>query len=240
VGFALALVVAGFFIFRTISLQPLLVQAKSDNSQLQTQLAQAKADSVKAQANANELTDAVSQLQSQKQQLQTDTTAAKASADKAAAQISALQAELKQAHNQTVMAKAEADKANGEVARLQARLSTPAPAPAPVVQAPPQQVAAAAAPAVVTRAKPMPINVSFRKAEVGDGNALLLQNTSDSTVTANVTFSNASATRSKVFHLTFDSGTVKELGSLGAWKLASGDRIQIDSTGFDSVVKTAP
>jgi len=86
----------------------------------------------------------------------------------------------------------------------------------------------------------MPLSVSFRKAELGDGNAVLLQNTSNSTLSVTATFSNPSATASKVFRLVLDSGAVKELGSLGAWKLSPGDRVQVESSGYDPIVKTAP
>ncbi len=240
VGFGVALVVAGFFIFRTISLQPLLVQAKSDNSQLKSQLDQAKAESVTARANANELSDTVAQLQNQQKQLQSDTAAAKANAEKASSEVSGLQAQLRQAQSEAATAKANAQRTAGELAKLQARLQQPSPvtpssAPVVVAAAPPQPVTAAA-----PRAKPMPVSVSFRKAEVGDGNAVLLQNTSETTLSLTATFSNPSASASKVYRLVLNSGAVKELGSLGAWKLSSGDRIQIESAGFDSVVKTAP
>ncbi len=241
VGFAVALIVAGYFIFRTVSMQPMLVQAKSDNSQLRTQLDEAKAESVTARANANELTESVSQLQKQHKQLQTETASAKASAEKAAGEIATLQAQLRQAQNETAMAKANAQKASSELAKLQARLqptpAAPLPAPAVATPAPP-----APAPAVTAapRSKPMPLSVSFRKAEVGDGNAVLLQNTSDTALSVTATFSNPSATASKTYRLVLNSGAVKELGSLGAWKLSSGDRVQVESSGYDPIVRTTP
>jgi hypothetical protein len=238
VGFGLALVVAGYFIFSTVSMKPMLVQAKSDNAQLKTQLDEAKAESVTARANANELSETVAQLQKQQKQLQTDTASAKASAEKAAGEIATLQAQLRQSQNDVTMAKASAQKANSELAKLQARLQpqAAAPAPAPAVATP-----AAAAPAVAAaRGKPMPLSVSFRKAEIGDGNAVLLQNTSDTTLSVTATFSNPSASASKTYRLVLDGGAVKELGSLGAWKLSSGDRIQVESSGYEPVVKTAP
>ena len=237
VGFGVALLIAGFFIFRTVSLQPLLVQAKSDNSQLKTQLDQAKADSVSARANANELSDTVTQLQAQQKQLQNQTATANANAEKADGEISGLQAQLRQAQNQAAMARAEAQKTAAELARLQARLqSTTATAPAPaVVPTVPPPVTSA-----VTHSKPMPVSVSFRKAEVGDGNSVLVQNISDTDLLVNVTFTNPSSTGSKTYHLKLAGGSAKELGSLGAWKLSPGDRVQIDSTGFDSIVRTAP
>ena len=238
-GFGVALLVAGYFIFRTVSMQPMLVQAKSDNSQLRTQLDEAKAESVTARANANELTETVSQLQKQQKQLQTETASARASADKAAGEIATLQAQLRQSQSEASVAKANAQRANSELAKLQARLqpTTAAPTPAPAVATPaPPAPAAAAAP----RGKPLPVSVSFRRAEVGDGNAVLLQNTSSATLSIAATFSNPSTTASKTYRLVLDSGATKELGSLGAWKLASGDRIAIESTGYDSIVRTAP
>jgi hypothetical protein len=37
-----------------------------------------------------------------------------------------------------------------------------------------------------------------------------------------------------------EAGVAKEMGSLGAWLLASGDKVEIESANCDSIVKTAP
>jgi hypothetical protein len=235
IGFVVVLIVAAFFIYRTFALQSQLKQAKSENGQVQQQLDKARADVGKAEANANGLSEEKAKLLSQLEQAKAEGAAAKADAAKAAGDLAKLQPQLERAKHEAADAKASAEKAAGDLAKLQAQIQAQSQSPSrPIV------IDTTPAKAPVASLRPVPVNVSFRKASVGEGKAVVLQNISGSALTVNVVFTNPTASRSKDYRLVIDAGTSKELGSLGAWLLASGDRIEIESPGYNSLVKTAP
>jgi predicted ribosome-associated RNA-binding protein Tma20 len=101
-----------------------------------------------------------------------------------------------------------------------------------------ETVAPAPAKPAASTLKQLPLNASFKKAMMLDGNALALENTSTSSLSLTVRFSNRSG--SKEFQVKLDPGAVKEMGWLGAWVLAPGDKVEIESPGYESIVKTAP
>jgi hypothetical protein len=239
-GFVILLVVAAFFIYRSITLQSQLTQLRNENTQA---LEQAKADVAKAQTDLQGLTEDKVKLLAQVDKATGESADAKASAEKASVEAARMRAQLTQARTDAIDAKASADKASAEVARLQAQLQALLQAQASA-QAQPQlkpavaETAQAKTPAAASRE--MPVLVSFRKAVVGDANSLVIQNISSNALPVTVKFSNTVSSRSKEYRLALDAGATKELGSLGAWILSSGDRVEIGSPDYNSIVKTAP
>jgi flagellar biosynthesis chaperone FliJ len=242
-AFVLVVIVAGFFIYRTVALQSQAKQAKDESEQLQVQLTQARGDFEKAQASARQLSGETAKLQSQLEQAQGEATTAKAAAEKAAAQVTGLQAVIEQARSEAATAKANALKASDEVRRLQAQLQAQTSAE-PQAQGKPAtaEPAAAAAPIkpMTANSRQLPVSVTFGKAPIGDGNEVAIKNTSSNPLTVTVKFTDPGATKSKEYRLVIDPGGSKELGSLGAWLLASGDKVEISGAGYDPILKTAP
>jgi hypothetical protein len=239
IAFVVVLLVAGFFIFRAISAQSQLKQVRNDNTLLQSQLDQGKGELGKAQATAQEASDEAARLKAQFAQAQGEAANAKANADKASSQVITLQAQLEQARRDAAAATAKAEKAAAEVAKLQAQAQAQMRAQP---QAQPKPAAADLAPVKPTaaNAKPMPLSVSFQKPVVGEGKAVVLQNTSSDTLLVNVKFTDRNSTASQVYHLALDGGGAKELGALGAWRLASGDKIEIESADYAPIVAYSP
>jgi len=217
-------------------LQTQLTQAKNDSVQLQSQLDQARGEMGKSQANVREVSDQATNLQAQLERAKVDVADAKANADKASGEVAQLRAQLEQASSEAAAAKGMAQKAAGEITMLKAQLQAqPKPAAAETAPVKPPPVGN-----LKELQKEMPVGVSFRKALVGDGNAVVLQNTSSNSLPVNVRFTDPTATRTKEYRLVLDAGATKELGSFGAWKLASGDKIEIESVNYDTITKTAP
>jgi multidrug efflux pump subunit AcrA (membrane-fusion protein) len=229
-------VVAGFFIYRTITLQSQLRQARDESVQLQAQVNEARAELGKAEANVRGLAEETAKLQPQLKQAQVDAATAKANAEKASAEVANMQAQLDQAKRGAAEARVNAEKASAEVARLQGQMqaqSQPESKPAQVESAPQKPAAA--------NSSHMPLSATFRTALIGSGQqALVIQNTSNDTLSVNVKFTNPGSGANKEYRLALDGGAVKELGSLGAWILATGDKIEIESAGYDPIVMTAP
>jgi hypothetical protein len=143
---------------------------------------------------------------------------------------------LDQARRELTDAKMNAKKVSDELARLQAQLQAQPNAPSQ-----PKPVAPEVAPAKpMASSKPLPLSVVFGKAAVGDGMAVVLKNTSAAPLKVDVRFTNPTSGTSQDFHLAIDPGASKELGSLGAWLLASGDRIDVTAAGYSPIVKIAP
>jgi hypothetical protein len=243
VGFVVAAVVAGFFIVRAQTLQSDCKQAKSESAQRQTQLEAARAELVKAQGDAKAMSDETAKLQVQLEKAKSETTGALATAEKASGEAQKLQTQLGQANKDLAETKVTAKKAMDELAKLQAQMQAQLQAQSGVTtQAQPKQTGtdAAAAKPLAVNGKPMPVSVTFRKAEVGDGMALVLQNASTAALAVSVRFTNPTSGANKDYHLAMDAGASKELGSLGAWLLASGDKIEVAAPGYNSILKTAP
>jgi hypothetical protein len=175
-------------------------------------------------------------------QAKADVASAKAGAEKASGEVAGLRTQLDQAKRQAAEAKAGADKTAAQVTQLQAQLAALARAQAQAATPEPAKPAEAGQTAPVKPAvsslKKMPLNASFKKAPMLDGNALLIQNTSTASLSLTVKFSNPSG--SKEFPVTLEPGAVKEMGWLGAWVLAAGDKVEITSPGCDTIQKTAP
>ena len=241
VGFVVAAIVAGYFIVRAQTLQSDLKQAKSESAQRQTQLEAARAELVKTQGDVKAMSEESAKLQAQVDKAKSETTDAMATAEKASGEAKKLQTQLGQAYKDLAEAKVTAKKATDELAKLQAQLQEQS---GVTTQAQSKQTgtdAAAVKPPAVS-GKPMPVSVSFRKAEVGDGMALVLQNTSTAVLAVSVKFSNPTSGANKDYHLAMDAGATKELGSLSpwTWSLASGDKIEVAAPGYNSILKTAP
>jgi len=227
----LLIAVAVFHVHHVHQLEAALNQNKDEATQLQNQLAQARNDAKTVQENADKLTQESAALKSQLADARSQYTDAKANLDKMTGQMATMQSQLNEARNAAARSKAAADRASAELARLQAATqSQPEPAPAPAVS--PNTAA--------PLAQPMPLSVSFKKPEVGDGLNLVLQNVSPASLPIRVKFTNPTTGKSKEYQISIDSGASKELGSLGAWKLASGDRISIESGDYAPILRTAP
>lgn len=212
-------------------MQSQLKQARNESIQLQSQSEQARGELGKAQASARELSDEAAKLQAQLEQAKGEVANAKADAEKASGEVAKLQAQLEQAKSEAADAKANAEKASDEVAKLQAQFQAqPKPAGAEPVRIRPP----------AANSKEMPLSVSFRKPLVGDGKAVVLQNTSSNTLSVNVKFTDPTSSTNQVYHLMLNGGAIKELGSVGAWKLAPGDKIEIESADYTPIIKTTP
>ena len=227
----LLIAVAAFHVHKVHSLEASLSQNKDETTQLQNQLAQARNDAKTVQDNADKLTQEMSALKTELTEARNLYTETKATVDKLTSQLATLQSQLNEARAAAARSKAAADKAAADLARLQASTqSQPEPAPAP----------APAATSTAPAAQPMPVNVSFQKPEVGDGLNVVLQNSSTSTLPLRVKFVNPATGKSKEYQISIESGGTKELGSLGAWKLASGDHVSIESGNFAPLLRIVP
>ncbi len=226
-GFFAVLAVASFFIACSVILQSRLKQTKNETVELRSQLEQARSEAGKAQANARGLSDERAKLQTRLEEVEGEGATAKANAEKASDEAAKLRAQLEQARSETAAAKANAQKASDELAKLRPQSKQTGAHTVPINP-------------MAANVKEMPLSVSFRKALLGDGNAVVLQNTSSQTLSVNVKFADSTASRSQEYHLVLDAGAIKELGSLGAWKLASGDKLRIESAAYDPILKTAP
>ncbi len=239
-GLVVLLIVAAFFIYRSIALQSQLTQTRDEKVQLQSRLDTVQAEVGNAEAKARESADQAAKLQSQVDQAKAEVTSAKADAEKASGDVTELQTQLVLARRQAADSKANAEKAMAKVAQLQAQAQTQAATPAPDK---PAQIAqpAQAKPAGSTAGsslKPMPLIASFKKSMMLDRTALAIQNTSTANLAVTVKFSNS--TSSKEFQVTLEPGAVQEMGWLGLWILASGDKAEIKSAGYETIVKTLP
>jgi len=228
-----AVAVTGFFIYRGGALKSELVRARGDAEKERAELqAQIKAASTKAR----EAADQTAQLQAQVDLAKAETATAKANAS---SQLNQLQLQLDQSKRQAVESQGKVQKLSTELAGLRAQLQDPAPAPAPtpVKVSTPAPAPAAVTPEPASLAR-LPLNVSFKKAPLGENNALALQNTSNNSLSLAVKFSNTS--ESKEVQLKLDPGASREIGWLGAWVLAPGDKVEIKSVGYAAIVRTAP
>jgi hypothetical protein len=232
-----AVAVTGFSIYRGGALKSELVRARGDADRERAELqSQIKTASAKIREAAEQTT----QMQAQVDVAKTEAATAKANA---ASQVNQLQLQLDQSKRQTVEANSKVQRLSTELASLRTQLQessvSPSPAPAPA----PAKVQPAPAPAAAVNPEPanlarLPLNVSFKKAPLGDSNALALQNTSNSSLALAVKFSNPS--ESKEVQVKLDPGASREIGWLGAWVLAPGDKVEIKSAGYAAIVRTAP
>ena len=96
----------------------------------------------------------------------------------------------------------------------------------------------------------MPISASFRKALLGEGYVLTLQNKSPKTLSLGITASDTGLQKSKTFRVVLDAVTPspagvgvyampmnKEIGYREGWTFVSGDSVEIVCSGFDAVKK---
>lgn len=231
----LAVGVAAFFVYRGSSLKSQLRQARNDVQQQRARL-QLRIDS--AAAKARESAGQVARLQSELDLAKTAAASASANAEQASNRVAELQTQLTQAKGHAAEAEANAKKASAEVAKLKSLLQTRVQAEAPAMQEPAQAESPAPLQPAASGLKRLPLDVSFQKAPMLDGNALALKNTSSAILSVTLRFSNRS--ESKEIPVTLDPGAVKELGWLGDWVLASGDKVEIRSAGYQAIVKRAP
>jgi hypothetical protein len=108
----------------------------------------------------------------------------------------------------------------------------------PAAQTPAQTEQPASVASEADSGKPLPISATFKKAPMLDGIALALQNTSSETLPLTVRFSNRGG--SKAYEVRLEPHTVKEVGWLGDWVLAPGDKVEVRGLGYQPIVKTAP
>jgi hypothetical protein len=238
IGMAVLAVVAAFFIYRTVAMQSQVTKARNESTQLRSQVGNLQTDLKQAQDKTKESSDLAAQLQAQANKAQADVASAKASAEKASGEAANLRTQLDQAKRQAADAKASADKVSAQLAKLQAQIQAQAQTQAqtPTEAKPPAQPAPVKP--VVSNLKPMPLSASFKKAQMLDGNALTVQNTSTASLSVAVKFSNQNS--NKVFQVTLEPGAMKEMGWLGPWVLTTGDKVEIESPGYETIIKTAP
>jgi hypothetical protein len=239
IGMAVLAVVAAFFIYRTVAMQSQVAQARTESTQLKAQVGNLQTDLKQAQDKARESSELAAQLQAQANKAQAEVTSARANAEKATGEAANLRTELDQAKRQAAEAKANADRTSAQLAKLQAQVQAQAQAEAQAkTGAQPALPTAAPVKPAASNSKPLPLNASFKKAMMLDNNALTVQNTSAATLSVAVKFSNPNS--NKVFQVTLEPGASKEMGWLGPWVLTTGDKVVIESPGYEPIVKTAP
>jgi len=87
----------------------------------------------------------------------------------------------------------------------------------------------------VAQAKPpVPVELTFRKALIGSGAVAQFKNNSGKLLSVEVKFSNPTFHTSKVFDFVLDPGKPLEIGHLEGWTMASGDTVEVSSSGFVS------
>jgi hypothetical protein len=226
---------AAFFGYRASSLKSQLMQARSD---VQKQRAALQSQIAAANAKVRESVDQLAPLQSQVDQARAEAANARANAEQLSGQITEFQTRLEQARQESDAAKVNAEKASAEVTQLKAQLKeqTSSAVSAPDQLAQPKSSTAGRSEAAGLGQLPM--NVAIKKAPIGNGNALSFQNTSAGSLSLTVKFSNQ--TGSREYYVKLEPGTAKELGWVGDWLLASGDRIELSAAGYDVIVKTVP
>jgi hypothetical protein len=223
----LAIVGSAFFAYRASSLKSQLAQVRIDaekqHNELQSQIGIAN---TKARESANQL----AALKAKADKAQVEAANSLTQSEQLSGQVGALQTQLANARNDFATAKASAQKASAELAKLKTQLQNQPSAAAPVADKVSQ--------VPVVAGKELPLKVTLKKAPLGNGNALTFQNSSTASLPMVAKFSNV--TGSREYNLTLEAGGTKELGWLGDWLLASGDKIELKSVGYQTMVKTVP
>jgi hypothetical protein len=100
------------------------------------------------------------------------------------------------------------------------------------------------------KAREMAIAVGFRKAMLGSGYVLTLQNKTPKPLALNVTVADATRQKNQQFRVVVDGGTTmgasfnaapaKEIGHREGWAFAKGDAVEVACAGYDSLHITVP
>ena len=103
---------------------------------------------------------------------------------------------------------------------------------------------------LAAKARAMAIAVGFRKALLGSGYVLNLQNKTTKPLALNVAVADATRQKTRQFRIVMDGGTAtggsfqaapaKEIGHREGWAFASGDTVEIACAGYDSIQMTVP
>lgn len=86
----------------------------------------------------------------------------------------------------------------------------------------------------------LPIEVQFRKALLGPGLVLRVQNTSDRALVALVKLKNPTTTEGKSFRLDMPARGVTEVGHKEGWVLGSGDTLEVSNAAFRTWTGSIP
>ena len=81
---------------------------------------------------------------------------------------------------------------------------------------------------------PLPVEVGYRSALIGDGLVLKVKNISSRTLTILATLSNPTLNTEKTYNLTTAPNEVSEIGHLEGWVLVSGDNIELSNSEYKS------
>lgn len=87
---------------------------------------------------------------------------------------------------------------------------------------------------------PLPVDVGYRSALIGDGLVLKVKNNSNRTLTILATLSNPTLHSEKTFNLTTAPNDVAEIGHLEGWVLVSGDQIKLSNSDYKSWQGSVP
>ena len=88
--------------------------------------------------------------------------------------------------------------------------------------------------------KPLPVEVGYRPALLGDGYVLHLHSTSGKSLPLNVTVTNPTFKKTRTYQIVLDGGAHKEIGHFEGWTLASGDGIQVAHDGYLTLSVSIP
>ena len=103
---------------------------------------------------------------------------------------------------------------------------------------------------LAVKARAMAIAVGFRKAILGSGYVLSIQNKTTKPLAFDISVADASRQKSKQFRIVVDGGSAvggsftaapaKEIGHREGWAFASGDIVEVACAGYDSMRMTVP
>jgi len=103
---------------------------------------------------------------------------------------------------------------------------------------------------LAVQARQMAIHVGFRKAILGSGLVLVLQNKTIKPIALNVTVTDATGQKAKQFRIVTNGGTAiganfqasspAEIGHQEGWAFTPGDKVEVVCPGFDPIKITVP
>jgi hypothetical protein len=91
-----------------------------------------------------------------------------------------------------------------------------------------------------SKARQLPVQVTYRKALLGNGYVLALHNRTRESLALNVTLTNPTFNRTKTYSVVVDAGAIQEIGYLQGWTFTAGDQIEVDNAKYDALKVMIP
>ncbi len=93
---------------------------------------------------------------------------------------------------------------------------------------------------VLDRKPPMPIQITTRRAFLGEGLVLTFRNNSARMLAVEVKLTNPTFNKTRTFELVINPGLVKEISYAEGWPGASGDLVEVMHQDYDTLKATIP